>query len=91
MLGVEETEQRVYGYHNNMETILVSPDHGVTWNAADDVTLAEDKLLTWTDAIEVQLDASFDLNQATPSGIYTVNTWGGMISDNCITYLLFDI
>ena len=77
LIGFEQDEKRLYGYDNNKETVLVSPDYGITWLTADVNKLATDKLQSWTDAKEVPLDTSLDLDQLTPSGPYTFNAFGG--------------
>ena len=77
LIGFEQTEGRLYGYDNDQETTLVSIDNGVTWKTADADKLAKDKLQTWTDAREVPLDVSLDLDLATPSSFYTMTAWGG--------------
>ena len=78
MLGMEPTQTRVYAYDNDMETVRVSVDSGVTWNAADDTALAEDRLTDWVDAMEVPLEASLDLDVLIPTQMYTSTDWGGM-------------
>ena len=77
MLGVESTENRVYAYDNDMETVRVSVDSGVTWSAADDTALADDRLTDWVDAMEVPLEASLDLDVLIPTAMYTSTDWGG--------------
>ena len=79
LIGIEESENRLYGYDNDMKTVLVSTDAGVTWSGADVARLSIDKLKSWTAAIDVPLDQSFDLDQATPTSIYTFSSWGGML------------
>ena len=79
MLGMESTENRVYAYDNDMETVRVSVDSGVTWSAADDTALAEDRLTDWVDAMEVPLEASLDLDVLIPTSMYTSTDWGGKI------------
>ena len=77
LIGFEQDEKRLYGYDNNKETVLVSTDYGITWLTADVNKLATDKLQSWTDAKEVPLDTSLDLDQPTPSNVYTFNAYGG--------------
>ena len=85
MLGMESTENRVYAYDNDMETLRVSVDFGVTWSAADDSALAEDRLTDWLDAMEVPLEASLDLDVLIPTAMYTSTDWGGKDFSVCHT------
>ena len=86
LIGIEESENRLYGYDNDMKTVLVSTDAGVSWSGADVARLSIDKLKSWTAAIDVPLDQSFDLDQATPTSIYTFSSWGGML---CFFFYFF--
>lgn len=78
MIGYESSRNHVYGYAQDLVTIYVTDDDGVTWYAVDKAVLADDKVLsTWTSAIHVPETSDSTLTGATPHSSYTQNSWGG--------------
>jgi len=79
VIGYEETGNRVYGYGQDQTTIFVSNDNGVTWGASRPSYLAADRLLTWTEAMQVPETLDGNLIIGSPHASYQQFSWGGNI------------
>ncbi|WAR25111.1 hypothetical protein MAR_010815 [Mya arenaria] len=77
LVGIESSQNRVYGYAQDKTTVMVSVDDGVTWQATMATVLAADKLMMdWADAIAVPETDDVNLDQVTPHLAFTQGQWG---------------
>ena len=80
LIGMDTSENYIFGYGQDYETVLRSEDDGVTWLAVETSELSKHKSGgSWKNAINVQETTDSSLVQATPSLLYTQSSWGGML------------
>lgn len=77
-MGYDSTKNRVYGYAQDLMTVLMTIDNGASWQSVDSTKKEEAKLLAgWVNPVSVPETNDANLLLSTPHTSYTQGTWGG--------------